>query len=356
MLALERQVHVSEHESEHYDRRKIIDAARTGMRAKLRGATPGKAAVEKAVDDARASGDPARVEWERLMAAGAQCLKVRERAKAIEHYEAAVKLAETFDPRGLDLGRTLFQLASVHLSAWTWSAAEYPLTRALAILEENLPADHPEVIAACRGLIRVHLEKKEGDRAERLIRRFLPIVEQTRELLHEETSGLLFSLGRALRLQRKHAEADEVYTRYLKAAETAWGPHDLRVTDVVEAMGGNFLEQGNASKAESLYRRALTVREDCSWERYWKGRYWEGRIPPNGQLETVLSALADLLTKQGRYEEAEKHLRRLLDLAVDKAGAAGKLAAVLRKMGRAEEADEIESDALTDFYRWYRGD
>ena len=291
------------------------------------------------------------------MTAGVQHQKRSEKRKAIEHLEAAVKLAETFDPRGLDLGRTLMRLASAHLS--DWSAAESPLTRALAILEENLPADHPEVIAACRGLIRIHLEKKEGDRGERLIRRFLPIVEQTRGLLHEETFGLLLSLGRTLRLQRKHAEADEVYTRYLKAAEAAWGPDDLRVIDVVEAMAGNFLEQGNAAMAESLYRRALTVRESC-YGRYWEGRYWEGRIPPARQLDALLSALADMLTAQARYEEAEKLLRRLLDLASDNANvkvqAAGSLATVLRRMGRADEANEIESNALTELYRELRGD
>jgi tetratricopeptide (TPR) repeat protein len=287
------------------------------------------------------------------MTAGVQHRKKSEKRKAIEHFEAAVKLAETFDPRGLDLGRTLFQLASAHLL--DWSAAESPLTRALAILEENLPADHPEVIAACRGLIRIHLERKEGDRGERLIRRFLPIVEQTRGLLHEETSGLLFSLGRALRLQRKHAGADEVYARYLKAAEAAWGPNDLRVIDVVEAMAGNSLEQGNAAMGESLYRRALTVRESGG-KRYWEGRYWEGRIPPARQLEALLSALADMLATQARYEEAEKLLRRLLNDGVYKDQAVHGLATVLRKMGRADEANEIESDAMTDLYRTLRGD
>jgi tetratricopeptide (TPR) repeat protein len=307
-----------------------------------------------AADDSKLTDDPVRAEWAGRMIAGAQHQKRSEKRKAIEDFEAAVKLAETLDPHGLDLGRTLFQLASAHVL--DWSAAELPLMRALAILEENLPADHPEVIAACRGLIRIHLAHKEGDRGERVIRRFLPIVEQTRGLLHEETSGLLLSLGHALQLQRKHAEADEVYTRYLMTAEAAWGPRDLRVTDVVEAMAGNLLEQGNAVKAESLYRRALTVRESCSGSSYWEGRYWEGRIPPPWQLNTVLSALADVLTKQARYEEAEKLLRRLLDLALDKTGAAHHLAVVLRKMGRADEANEIESDALTDLYRTLRGD
>lgn len=101
------------------------------------------------------------------------------------------------------------------------------------------------------------------------------------------------------------------------------------------------------------------MRDRFCWEGSWKGRYWEGRIPPAWRLDALLSALADILTTQARYEEAEKLLRRLLDLAGfanAKVQAAARLAKVLRKMGRADEADEIESDAATDLYRELRGD
>ena len=263
-----------------------------------------------AEDDSKlTSSDSARAEVARRMLAAAQCRHTREYDKAIEHYEAAVKLADSFGPRDLDLGRALFQLASAHLWCSKRSnrnAAGPAFTRALTILEENLPAAHPEVIAALRALIRIHLDEKEGDRGERLIRRFFPIVEQTRGLLHQETLELLLSLGSALRCQHKHAEADEVYAPYLKAAEAAWGPDDVRVIEVVKAMAGNFLEQGNAAKAESLYRRALATVDERRY--YWEGGY------SHWKLIALLSALAGILTEQARYEEAEKLLRRLLDL------------------------------------------
>ena len=139
----------------------------------------------------------------------------------------------------------------------------------------------------------------------------------------------------------------------LHQAAVDWATHVI-----VEAMAANFLEQGNASMAEALYRRALTVRED--WELVWEGHYREGRYWEGRKLiNSALSALADLLTAQARYEEAEKLLRRLLGRAENKSIAAGNLGAVLRKMGRANEADEIERDVdeeLTAFYKTWRGD
>ena len=65
-FALERHVHVTEHEDVDYDRRKIIDAVRAEMRAKLRGETPSKAAFEKAVADVRASSDARAAEANRM--------------------------------------------------------------------------------------------------------------------------------------------------------------------------------------------------------------------------------------------------------------------------------------------------
>jgi hypothetical protein len=50
-FALERHVHLTEHEHDTYDRRKIVDAVRAEMRAKLRGKAPGKALFEEADRD-----------------------------------------------------------------------------------------------------------------------------------------------------------------------------------------------------------------------------------------------------------------------------------------------------------------
>jgi hypothetical protein len=76
-FALERHVHLTEHEHDDYDRRKIIDTVRAEMRAKLRGEMPSRAAFEKAVAGVRESSD-ARAQEARQQSAAAAA----ERAKA----------------------------------------------------------------------------------------------------------------------------------------------------------------------------------------------------------------------------------------------------------------------------------
>ena len=54
---LERHVHLSEHEHDNYDRRKIVDAVRAELRARLRGRAANPATFEKEVADVRAASD-----------------------------------------------------------------------------------------------------------------------------------------------------------------------------------------------------------------------------------------------------------------------------------------------------------
>ena len=64
-FALERHIHLTEHEHDDYDRRKIIETVRAEMRAKLRGETPSRAAFEKAVADVSASSEARAAEANR---------------------------------------------------------------------------------------------------------------------------------------------------------------------------------------------------------------------------------------------------------------------------------------------------
>jgi hypothetical protein len=70
-FALERHVHLTEHEHDDYDRRKIIETVRAEMHAKLRSETPSRAAFEKAVADVRASSDARSAEANRKAGAAA---------------------------------------------------------------------------------------------------------------------------------------------------------------------------------------------------------------------------------------------------------------------------------------------
>lgn len=64
-FALECHVHLTEHEHDDYDRRKIVDAVRAELRSKLRGEMVSKAPFEKAVNDVRAASDARAAEANR---------------------------------------------------------------------------------------------------------------------------------------------------------------------------------------------------------------------------------------------------------------------------------------------------
>jgi len=282
------------------------------------------------------------------MAAGAQSEKAYNYPRAIERYGAAVKLAESFGPRDVDLGRALLQLGLVPGGLRACSeSGESLFKRVLAILEESLPPDHPDVIACLGGLIASYFTR--WDPQEPLLRRLLAALEQTRGLLDEQTSKAVRDLGYVLKCVHKHAEADQLYTRWLQAAEAAWGPDDRRMIQVIEDMARNFSSEGNFPKAESLHRRALAARERCYDRR-------NGKIEDEG-IAQLLFALGTICTKQGRYEEAERFLRRCMEMSDEKDMAvADALAEVLRKTGREREAFEISNGASLAFYRAHRGD
>jgi tetratricopeptide (TPR) repeat protein len=155
--------------------------------------------------------------------------------------------------------------------------------------------------------------------------------------------AFVVALGDALWLQHKHAEADQLYDRWLQAAEAAWGRVDSRVINLIHRMiyrinqrARSFLGTGKTPEAQSMYGRALTLAEKL----------------PEGYDRATLLGLGKLYGELGRHEEAEKLLRRCWsredssDTEVAEA-----LGAVLRRTGREKEAEEIEEHARR--HHWY---
>ena len=212
---------------------------------------------------------------------------------------------------------------------------------ALAILEKNI--DHPGVVHSLISSMRAWRSHKDHAEAERLGKRVLPVFERTLGILHDDTRAVVVELGHALEHQHKRAEADQLYDRWLQAAEAAWGPAHSRVNLLVghiiyeiNVLARSLLWAGNTPEAESMFCRALTLAERL----------------PDGYDRTVLLELGNLYGKQGRYEEAEKLLRRCRSKAAhDDTQVAEALGDILRKTGREKEAEQIEEPAQR--LHWY---
>lgn len=276
-----------------------------------------------------ATSDQDHAEWEKLMAAAAECWNDEEAEKL---YDTAVKLAENFGPTDVRLGRALFRLG------WAGSgeARDSQLTRGLAILEKHLAPGDPEVILCLTQLLMRYLGQKKLTEAERVAKRLLAIHERTLGLPHGGGDTIVLTLGGILCEQRKHSEAERLYTRLLEAAEKAWGPDDGRLFDVVKALAKLYEEQERHLRAEPLIKRLLATEERL-------------RGPKSGGVPHILNHLARLCDKQRRYKEAEGLLRRSIEIcekdALNESVAQEALAQILRKTGRTEEADQADARA-----------
>ena len=101
--------------------------------------------------------------------------------------------------------------------------------------------------------------------------------------------------------QGDYQQATEVARQAVQAAEQAYGPNHLIVSDVVSNLAGVYSAREQDAQAEPLYRRVLAIREQ--------------QLPVSDiRLPQTLTHLAEICSRQGRYAEAETFSRRLLEI------------------------------------------
>ena len=187
--------------------------------------------------------------------------------------------------------------------------------------------------------------------------------------------------GITLYEQGDHAGAAEVLVVALKQAEM-YGENDRRVPVTLNILGSQYLSQGNFFAAEPLLRRSLTIRKNIFGPEHHEvarglnnlamlysaqGNYeeaeplfkqsveiWEKKLGANDpEVARGLNNLAMIYSAQEKYAQAESALRRAVDIW-QKVGDAKNLAFALQnvsrlyaKMGRRDEADELQTRAST---------
>jgi tetratricopeptide (TPR) repeat protein len=215
--------------------------------------------------------------------------------------------------------------------------------RALTILESNLGPNHPELglalrrLAASTGLLGNHRE------AEMLYRRALEIQERALGPHHPLLAATLHSLAGYRGATGGLAEAEQLDLRALTIYEEILGTSHIRVGVILNSLACLATVQGKLREAELYCRRSLEVCQEqevehticalaldtlaCIYrdqgklnaseplflEAIEKIEHKYGPEEPN--LAEMLRNLAQLRTKQARYNDAESDYKRALSLA-----------------------------------------
>jgi tetratricopeptide (TPR) repeat protein len=253
-------------------------------------------------------------------AVGVPLAQLLGQAANFAHDRAAYDRAEPLYQRGLaireealgtdhpQVGTSLNNLAGLYKDQGQYNRAEPLYQRALTIREAALGPDHTLVGTTLNNLAGLYYAQGRYDRAEPLLKRDLAITDAALGANHPDVGTSLNNLAELYSAQGRYDHAEPLYQRALAIRETALGPDHPDVGTTLNNLAGLYWAQGRYDHAEPLYQRALTIRETALG-------------PDHPDVGQTLNNLAVLWAMTGRLDEAAKLASRALRIREDALGA-----------------------------------
>jgi tetratricopeptide (TPR) repeat protein len=157
-----------------------------------------------------------------------------------------------------------------------------------------------------------------------------------------EAASLLFGIGWYLTDRGRYSEAESLYVRALAIREQQLGAEHPDTANSLNNLADLYKNQRKYELAEPLYKRALSIRE-------------QQLGPQHPDTATSLNNLALLYKKQGKYELAEPLYKRALSireqqlgpLHPDTATSLHNLALLYKKQGKYKQAESLLQRAIS---------
>ena len=276
-----------------------------------------------------------------LLAAGKMARKLAEFKQAQEWLERLLEMREKEGENDAALGDALHELALLYKDLGQYAAAEPLYLRAVAVKEQALGKEHPDVAEVLSDLAGLYRREGKYAEAEPLYLRALAVKEQAFGKEHPSVAETLNNLGVFYSGQDRLVETESLYLRALEIREKHLGKDHLDTAESMCNVAVLYRKQKRYAEAESLYLRSLAIRERLL-----------GINHPN--VAQVLNNIAFLYRHQERYVEAESlHLRSLFirDKTLgrdhhDVSDSLNNLAVIYRLQGRYEETEPLLHRAL----------
>jgi tetratricopeptide (TPR) repeat protein/tRNA A-37 threonylcarbamoyl transferase component Bud32 len=212
---------------------------------------------------------------------------------------AEVALASAQDREGLRRAGLLGSRAAIHYGAADLTQAKALHERALAIREEALGPDHPDVASSLNNLGAALQMAGNHEEAKALYERALAIREKTLGLDHPHVAVSLYNLGAVLHAIGDHERARAWYERSLAIYERALAPDHPDLASPLHNLANAHRQAGNPAQARALHERALAIREKTLGTEHPEVAY-------------SLNNLADLHREAGNHARATELYERTL--------------------------------------------
>ena len=181
--------------------------------------------------------------------------------RLVPHMQAIASRPEATALETTD-GALLLNRAGYYLNRQgRYSEAEPLYVRSLAICEQQLGANHPNVASSLNNLAGLYKAQGRYSEAEPLYVRSLSIYEQQLGADHPNVASSLNNLARLYESQGRYSEAEPLYGRSLAIREQQLGADHPAVAISLNNLAGLYKAQGHYGEAEPLYVRSLAIFE-----------------------------------------------------------------------------------------------
>jgi predicted ATP-binding protein involved in virulence/Flp pilus assembly protein TadD len=198
-----------------------------------------------------------------------------------------------------DLAHYLNQLGMRHFEQAHYAEAEPLFQRGLAIREKALGNEHPDVAQSLNNLAVLYQAQGNYTAAEPLFQRSLAIRESTLEKEHPDVASSLNNLAMLYEAQGNYAATEPLLQRSLVIREKTLGKEHPDVAQSLNNLAMLYKAQGNYAEAKPLLQRNLVIRESTL-----------GKEHPD--VAVSLNNLAGIYQAQGNYAAAEPLYQRSL--------------------------------------------
>ncbi len=219
--------------------------------------------------------------------------------RCLAHAQICAELINQAEIKSVESAYLLFKAARYLLERAQYSQAESLYRQALAIREQVLGQEHPDVAESLNGLGELYDHQGKYAQAESVYQQALALRERALGSQHPYVAESLNNLGELYYHQGKYAQAESVYQQALAIREQVLGPQHLDVAESLNDLGVLYFYQSKYTQAEPLYQRALAIRE-------------QELEPQHPDIATSLNNLGGLYYHQGKYAQAEPPYQRAL--------------------------------------------
>ncbi len=239
--------------------------------------------------------------------------KVYEDQGRFAEVEAATKRAlaireQALGPDHPDVAASLNNLAHVYERVGRYADADGLFQRAIEIWEKALGPNNPLLATSLLNLASVYADEGRFDEAEALYKRSLGIREAVFGSNSTSVATVLNNLAAIYESEERYSDVETFSQRALAIVEKSLGPENPDTAKVLRKLGVAYDGEHRYAAAEMQFNRALAI-------------FTKAFGPSHRFIATVLISEGHLFEHQGRYGEAEQAYKRALAINAKTRGA-----------------------------------